>query len=434
MVLNNQRVTRQKRDVPPPQEAEVSPPTSGSDVSSTTVAHADQVLIIAIAASAAVLLVIALVAFMICLKRRRAARRVGQQQEVIPTFMDEKSTEEYFKNQTKPVPSAPTFPTPSKTHHRTRSVPVILSRGEPKDQEGGIGTEGVDQFHQIPLNEGEGEAKGETGFLARGLSRFRASTVASPTTTLHRSVSLNSHHGHSVSMGRSAPIDEEVTQDPSDKDALPTATNLRFSGQRKHSLSKEYSNPSRFNASMSYHTHRKSTSSVVESDTVQCTSPTAAAPSPMESDLAHSTSAPFAVESDPARFTSTSAEVDPKKPSIRPSAESSDESDDDDDTASTVSSDEFDHLPPHQRYQNFDTHNPYRQESDELQDIPSHLPSDSSYDQAITHNPSPMASRSRMSQGIAFMSFAPLQPSRVTRSNQEQNQHNASDTVDAETP
>ncbi|KAG0226131.1 hypothetical protein BGX31_007394 [Mortierella sp. GBA43] len=239
--------------------------------------------------------------------------------------MDEKSTEEYFKGQAVAAPSEPTsFQQPTKSHQRTRSVPVVFG-GESKTQDSKVGTEDVEQLHQVSLAE-EGEDKVKKT-LSRGFSRFRSSTVALPTTALHRSISLN-NHGQSGDTGRSAPIEDDTTQNPSEADALPTENKLRFSGgagQRKHSISREYSNPSQFSTSMSYTAHRKS------------------------------------ISSDPPQLPNIADVPDSKTESSRPGAASSDESDDD--TASTASSDSgLNHLPHHQRYQQFETHNPYQSE------------------------------------------------------------------------
>ncbi|KAG0007107.1 hypothetical protein BGZ65_007289 [Modicella reniformis] len=396
--IYNRVISRHKRDIPPPPVTVVSTP---SDDPSSSVTSTDHVLIISVAASGSLLLVIATILFFVCLKRKRAARRIGERQELSPAFMDEKSTEEYFKDQTTTVTAASALvPSPSKAHHRTRSVPNMFGGGERNDQNSnGIGTEGKDQFHQISLEE---EGKGETGLkksLSRGFSRFRSSTVAVPTTTLHRSVSLNIH-GLSGYISRSAPIEEEAPQDPSDTDALPTATRLVTSeGQRKSSISREYG-PRRFSGSMNYQTYSKSSSS--------------------------------AVEFDPSQFTNTSAVPDPKRPSNRPSVTSSDESGDDD-TASTASSDGFDHLPPHQMHQNFESHNPYpggekqgTDESQELQNVTSHGSS-----QQVTCS-SPMATQTRTPQGIAFQTIAPPLSSRIIHQEGQDLHIAASDAVDAE--
>jgi len=373
-------VTRHKRDVPP----EAVAPPSRSDTSGT---RSDHVLIISVAAAGAVLLIMATL-FLMFMKRRRASQHIGQDQEYIPTLMDEKSTEEYFRRPSVVSASAPTLAAPSKVHQRTVSVPAMFAGSESNQSNKNDTVDNTDQFHQIPLVEPESEDKTIKRSLSKGFARLRSSTVSAPITALHRSISLNSHAPYAF-ISRSTPIAEEVT------DALPTATRLRFpdaENSRKPLGSKEYSNPSRFSLDMSYVPHRRSTSSAVES-------------------------------SNPSSLAALTAMIESKKPIVETSPAASSDESDDDVSDSTASSDEgFDHIPPHQRYQNFESHSPY-------------LGSDEDYNQQeMTHNPLPSAIQNRPPpQGIAFQTTTPPQPSRVLPQRvQEQDSDLASKMVDAE--
>lgn len=315
-------VTRHKRDVPP---VEAVAPPSRSDTSGTRSNH---VLIISLVAAGAVLFVMATL-FLMFMKRRRADQPIGHDQEFIPTLMDEKSTEEYFKRPPAAAASAPAVTAPSRTHQRTLSVPAMFAKSQDQGNKNDT-AENTDQFHQISLVDPESEEKTIKRSLSKGFARLRSSTVSAPITALHRSISLNSHAPYAF-ISRSSPIHEEFT------DALPTATRIRFpdaENGRKPLVSREYSNPWRFSSDKTHVPHRRSTSSAVE--------------------CSHLSS-----------LAALSAMIDSKKPAtmepsaMEPSAASSDESDDDA-SNSTVSSDEgFDHIPPHQRYQNFESHSPY---------------------------------------------------------------------------
>lgn len=310
--------------------------------------NTEKILIISAAACGTLLLVIALILFYICIKRRNATRRrIGQLGEFAPAFLDDEKTDKYYQTSglEKISPVSTRGPTPPcNVHHRTRSAPVAFAKSIRKNSKGSTSKdrhhadrEPSGPFQQISLaaeDDGFVESEDELA-LQRSLStaafRNRASTISVPNpilSTLHRSVSLNSHTNTGY-ISRSPPIDEEHAQDPQDADALPTLTNLRFEeGENLSGASKtrDLVQPNRFSASMAYHTHRGSFSS--------------------------------AMEFDPSRFSTSSVMFDSKHLFPRSGRADSDD-EDSDDASSSSSADGFDHLPPHQKPQSFETHHLY---------------------------------------------------------------------------
>ncbi|KAF9361799.1 hypothetical protein BGX26_011794 [Mortierella sp. AD094] len=392
-------VNRYKRAIPPqpPATAAIAAPTDGaSDPHIEPMMPTEKVLIVSAAVLASLLLVVALILFYVCMKRRNASRRIGQLQEFLPSFADEKMTEEYFKKQNTTISSASTLvPPPTSVHHRTRSAPIAFTKGYYKgrsnsDSKNDDGPE--EEFQQISLAGSYVESEDEIA-LKKSLStgpRVRSLTVTIPSPTLHRSVSLNSH-GTSGYISRSPPIEEESTQDVSDTDPLPTAANLRFAEEScltRSTNSRDHSNSSRFSAGLNYPSYRRSSSSVIEFDLSQ--------------------------------LKTASNMSDTKRHPTRFNAESSDESDDDD-TISTASSDSFGHLPDHQKHHNFETHNPYvgsrdKQESEGAKDTQGTVagPPPSQYIQRhVTYTSPPMLLPIRKVEGIAFKETAQPLPSRI---------------------
>ncbi|KAF9966231.1 hypothetical protein BGZ70_002925 [Mortierella alpina] len=346
-------VTSRKRALPDPPiagivagtiDAASTPPQSTTPPPRNT----DKILIISAATCGSLLLVIALTLFYICIKRRNAARRrIGQLQEFAPAFLDDEKPDKYY--QTSGLEKMSSLSTrgpspPCNVHHRTRSAPVAFAKSIRKNSKSSVSKdrhhadrEPSGPFQQISLaaeDDGFVESEDELA-LQRSLStavfRNRASTISVPNpilSTLHRSVSLNSHTNTGY-ISRSPPIDEEHAQDPQDADALPTATNLRFEeGENLSGASKtrDLVQPNRFSASMAYHTHRGSFSS--------------------------------AMEFDPSRFSTSSVMFDSKQLFPRSGRADSDD-EDSDDASSSSSADGFDHLPPHQKPQSFETHHLY---------------------------------------------------------------------------
>ncbi|KAI8603597.1 hypothetical protein EDD21DRAFT_351712 [Dissophora ornata] len=408
-------VRRYKRAAPPPSPVAVAfaaPSDGTSDASSTNVVRTENVMTITAAVLGSLLLVLALVLFSVCVKRKRAARRISQLQEFMPTFMDEKSTEEYFKKQATAVSSASTLVAPpTNVHHRTRSAPVAFAKGvrSSRDDRSENQTIHGEQLQQISLTESDYAESENKVVLKRSLSRGSRNgtlTITVPATRLHRSVSLN-NHGTSGYISRSPPIDEEGIQDPSDADALPTPTKIRFAegeNSARPSLSREHNNPNRFSAGVGRRSHRRSSS---------------------------------VMEFDPSQFTNTSVMFDSRRLPARTGAESSDESDDDD-TVSTASSDGFDHLPAHQKYQKFEAHNPYvgggdKQEledgNNELEDVTAQgtFLRLQGQERAVYIAP-PMPARTRAAEGIAFRRNEPMAPSRITPSRMHREQGTSPET------
>ncbi|KAI7832608.1 hypothetical protein BC939DRAFT_433843, partial [Gamsiella multidivaricata] len=359
--------------------------------------YSGNILIICAAVLGSLLLIVALILFYVCMKRRRAAHRIGHLQGFLPTFMDEKAADEYFKKQVTALPSASTFvPPPSSVHHRMRSEPADFTKGECVDRTNNNNrSDSSEQFQQILLTEGTYSESDDEIALKGSLlsaSRTRATTITIPTITLHRSVSLN-HHRNLGYTSRSAPMNEESAQDSQDTDPLPTSVKIRFAdGQAptRSSISKQYSSSNMFSASMSYPSHRRSSSSAMEFDLIQ--------------------------------FSSSSTSFESKRHANHPHAVESDESDDDDDAASTVSSDGFDHdhLPAHQIHQNFEEHSPYisdKQVLDEDQEVlryavAQHPSLSFRHSQGIAYSTPPMNVPIRVAQGIAFKGNPPIFPSR----------------------
>ncbi|KAF9990531.1 hypothetical protein BGZ75_001404 [Mortierella antarctica] len=322
--------------------------TSTPPLSTSSSGNTEKILIISAATCGSLLLVIALILFYICMKRRNAYRRkIGQLQEFAPAFLDDEKTDKYYQpsdlEKISPVATRGPAP-PCNVHHRTRSAPVAFAKSVRKNSKSSISKdrhhpdrEPSGPFQQISLvaeDDGFVESEDELA-LQRSLStavfRNRASTISVPNSvlsTLHRSVSLNSHTNTGY-ISRSPPIDEEHAQDPQDADALPTPTNLRFEeGEHISGASKtrDLAQPNRFSASMAYHTHRGSFSS--------------------------------AMEFDPSRFSTSSVMFDSKQLFPRSGRADSDD-EDSDDASSSSSADGFDHLPPHQKPQSFETHHLY---------------------------------------------------------------------------
>ncbi|KAG9326969.1 hypothetical protein KVV02_001919 [Mortierella alpina] len=345
-------ITVRRRALPDPPIAVkfvgTSDATSTPPLSTSSSGNTEKILIISAATCGSLLLVIALILFYICMKRRNASRRrIGQLQEFAPVFLDDEKTDKYYQpsDLEKISPVSTRGPTPPcNVHHRTRSAPVAFAKSVRKNSKSSISKdrhhpdrEPSGPFQQISLvaeDDGFVESEDELA-LQRSLStavfRNRASTISVPNSvlsTLHRSVSLNSHTNTGY-ISRSPPIDEEHAQDPQDADALPTPTNLRFEeGEHISGASKarDLAQPNRFSASMAYHTHRGSFSS--------------------------------AMEFDPSRFSTSSVMFDSKQLFPRSGRADSDD-EDSDDASSSSSADGFDHLPPHQKPQSFETHHLY---------------------------------------------------------------------------
>ncbi|KAF9431538.1 hypothetical protein BGZ76_000184 [Entomortierella beljakovae] len=317
------------------------------------------ILIVSSAAVGTLLLIIGTILFCICMRRRRTSRRIGQLQEYLPTFMDEKSTEEYFKNEASTMVVSP----PINIHHRTRSAPIIALEKAPITQTTNL----VDSDYETALNKS----------LSTG-SRARSLTVTIPSPTLHRGVSLN-NHGATGYISRSPPIEEENGQDVSDVIPLPTVNN-RPKDSKGHNIL------NRLSSGFSSHLCRRSSSS--------------------------------AMEFDPSLFRNAANSADTKKHSTRFEVETSDD-DSDEDTVSTASSDSFDQLPGNQHHYNFETHDPYIYNSESrdinaTHDIISIMPDPQyiQYRDNFTVPPTGLPSRNWV-EGIAFRENNPALPSRT---------------------
>ncbi|KAI1315139.1 hypothetical protein EDD11_001244 [Mortierella claussenii] len=407
-----------------------------------------KIMIVSAAAVGSLLLAAALILLVVCMKRRRVSRRIGQLHDFMPSFIDEKAAEEYFKKQSatstilKPSLPASAF---TSVHHRTRSAPTAflkrvhkhkrsISSAAHTHHNGGYSQgqplQRADQFQQISLTDETYTESEDEMALKQSLSSSgskAATAVAIPSPTLHRSISLN-QNGSSVGCTncRTLPIDEEGGQEEgtSDCDALPTAitatTSLRFAeGESLHkpSMSRDYVNPNRFSAGLGCHSHRGSTSS--------------------------------AMEFDPSQFVTTSVMFDASqrhsssgRSAGGPPIPSSDEDDsEDDDTVSNTSSDDEYHLPPHQMHHNFEFHHPYfgatdRQEPEDDSERDHQVQAQSSTSATIpataiqlhqalqqqqqqrlnhhvTYTAPTMLTPVRKVEGLAFRTSAPVLPSRI---------------------
>ncbi|KAG0203486.1 hypothetical protein BGX28_004239 [Mortierella sp. GBA30] len=351
-------VAPSRRDLPAPPVAvsfEATEDGSPDPSLSNAPSQSEKILIISAAAFGSLLLIIGLILFFVCMKRRNASRKIGQLQDLSPTFLDHEKTK-YFEPSSKLEKLSSSIPGPTppyNVHHRTRSAPVAFAESARRESKGSTSKDRYHPdrapsgpFQQISLTGEEDsyvESEDELA-LKRSLSkpgfRNRASTITIPhaaLSTLHRSVSLNSH-ANTGYISRSAPIEEEIAQDPQDADALPTPTNTRFAESESPpsaSKTRDHANPSRLSAGMGYQLHRGSFSS--------------------------------AMEFDPTCFSASSAVYESKRPFTRAGPPLS-EDEDSDDASSSSSADGFDHLPAHQKPQSFETHHLYNGHGDK-QDI-----------------------------------------------------------------
>lgn len=350
-----------KRAPPPP---DIVPPTPGRGIEPQEhmdlSADTEHVLVIIAAVLGSILLILSLILFYICMKRRRASRRIGQLQEFLPTFMDQEKTESYFKQatSTSSASSAPT--TPSNVHHRTRSAPIAFAKGgkgitqlsRSRDRDGSNGG----NFQQIPLvpeetsfvdSDEEAAMKKSLSMPMVGPTRTRATTVSVPpsatVSSLHRSVSLN-HRSSTDHSSRTPPTDNDFIQDPHDDDALPTG--LRFAEGEMLPVSNSSSNAS-ISRSGGYASSSNRYSVSMEFNNL----PGGPSRFSSTSHLTHS------MDFDPTRFSTTSVMFDAKRLSILSDGVEEGEGqrhEEDDDAMS--SGDDFDHLPAHQKPQNFESH------------------------------------------------------------------------------
>lgn len=318
----------------------------------------EHVLVIIAAVLGSILLILSLLLFYICMKRRRASRRIGQLQEFLPTFMDQEKTESYFKHVTSTSSASSSPTTPSNVHHRTRSAPIAFAKGgkgithlnRNRDRDGSDGG----NFQQIPLvpeetsfvdSDEEAAMKKSLSMPTVGPTRTRATTVSVPpsatVSSLHRSVSLN-HRSSTDHPSRSPPTDNEFIQ-PHDDDALPTG--LRFAEGEMLPVSNSNSNTS-ISRSGGYTSSSNRYSVSMEFNNL---------PGPSRfSSTSHLT---HSMDFDPTRFSTTSVMFDAKRLSILSDGEeegAGERGHEDDDAMS--SGDDFDHLPAHQKPQNFESH------------------------------------------------------------------------------
>ncbi|KAG0330941.1 hypothetical protein BG000_011344 [Podila horticola] len=358
------RAPRRKRAVPPstpPPTIEFVPPTTNKGIEphqqiggmSTDTEH---ILAIIAAVLGSVLLILSLILFYICMKRRRASRRISQLQEFLPTFMDHEKAESYFRNTATSTSSGSSSPkTPSNVHHRTRSAPVAFAKGgkgsmqlskNRSDRDGSNGG----QFQQIPLVpedtpfvDSEEEAALKKSLSTAGPTRTRATTVSVPpsatVSSLHRSVSL-SHHRSTDHSSRTPLTDDDDFARDHDDDALPTA-GLRFAEGEMLPVSNSSSNNS-ISRSGGYSSSSNRYSVSMEFNNLP----------PRFSATSHLT---HSMDFDPTRFSTTSVMFDAKRLSILSGDERGEEEDHEDD-GSVSSGDDFDHLPAHQKPQNFESH------------------------------------------------------------------------------
>ncbi|GJJ74111.1 hypothetical protein EMPS_06469 [Entomortierella parvispora] len=317
-----------------------APPSTSPDQPEPT----SHVAVIVGATVGSLALVMALSIFYCCMRKRRASRRIGQLQRFLPTFMDQEKTAKYFETQGSSSTLVPataakegeqnqekdastSLSPPSNVHHRTRSAPIAFAKGvtdhrnRQLDREGSLG-----QFQQISLISEETVVEGEAP-PRRSVSggRTRATTVnntpisivtttppgAQVVSSLHRSVSLNKHHGPSSPIhSRAGPLEPEQPEEEEDH-------------QEKFAEGESLVAPNRFSALLDFNDNRFSNLSTGSGG--------------LDPDYM-----------DPTRFSSQPIFFDAKRISNQSRSSSSDES---------VSSDEFNkNLPPHQQHHSFHTH------------------------------------------------------------------------------
>ncbi|KAI9236979.1 MAG: hypothetical protein BYD32DRAFT_417522 [Podila humilis] len=355
-------LTRALRKRAPPPPPAVIPPTTDNGIGpheQMDSEDTEHVLVIIAAVLGSILLILSLILFYICMKRRRASRRIGQLQEFLPTFMDQEKTESYFKHATSTSSASSSPTTPSNVHHRTRSAPIAFAKGgkgvtqlnRNRDRDGSNGG----NFQQIPLvpeetsfvdSEEEAAMKKSLSTPMVGPTRTRATTVSVPpsatVSSLHRSVSLN-HRSSTDHSSRTPHTDSDFIQDPHDDDALPTG--LRFAEGEMLPVSNSSSNAS-ITRSGGYTSSSNRYSVSMEFNNL---------PGPSRfSSTSHLT---HSMDFDPTRFSTTSVMFDAKRLSILSGGEEEGEGErghEDDDAMS--SGDDFDHLPAHQKPQNFESH------------------------------------------------------------------------------
>ncbi|KAG0034374.1 hypothetical protein BGZ81_005050 [Podila clonocystis] len=366
-------VLHRKRAVPPPTPSpfttEFVPPTTNKSIEPNQhigglSADTEHILVIIAAVLGSVLLVLSLILFYICMKRKHASRRIGQLQEFLPSFMDQEKTESYFKNAATSSSESSSPTTPSSVHHRTRSAPIAFAKGgkgstqlsrNRADRDGSSGG----QFQQIPLVpeetsfvDSEEEAALKNSLSTAGPTRTRATTVSVPPSatisSLHRSVSLSHHRGTDHSSRTPPTDDDDFAQDSHDDDAIPT-TGLRFAEGEMLPVSNSSPNTS-ISRSGGYASSSKRYSVSMEFNNLP----------PRFSATSHLT---HSMDFDPTRFSTTSVMFDAKRLSILSGALSEeeeggrdDDGDDEEDDSSVSSGDDFDHLPAHQKPQNFESH------------------------------------------------------------------------------
>ncbi|KAI1307044.1 hypothetical protein EDD11_004589 [Mortierella claussenii] len=266
------------------------------------------------------------------MRKRRASRRIGQLQRFLPTFMDQEKTEKYFQKQGSSTtlvgadaPGKDVSP-PSNVHHRTRSAPIVFTKGVTDHRSRQLERdESLGQFQQISLVSEETVLEKEDSEPRRSLSgrsaRVRAATVATPApapvrSSLHRSVSLNKN-------GHQGPISSRA--DPMEAEGEDIAHLGKFA--EGESLVA----PNRFSTLLNFgpptteydnNSNRFSAISIVGVDP----------------------------DFDPTRFSSASIMFDAKRISNMSTMSS-------DDTSSTTSTEEFrNNLPPHQQQPSFHSH------------------------------------------------------------------------------
>ncbi|KAG0091784.1 hypothetical protein BGZ92_011708 [Podila epicladia] len=282
--------------------------------------------------------------------------------------MDKEKTESYFKNAATSSSSSSSSSSPkipSSVHHRTLSAPVAFAKGgkgsaqlsrNRVDRDGSSGG----QFQQISLIpeetsfvDSEEEAALKKSLSTAGPTRTRATTVSAPpsatVSSLHRGVSL-SHHRSTDHFSRTPPTDDDFAQDPQDDDALPT-TGMHFAEGEMLPVSNSSPNTS-ISRSGGYASSSNRYSLSMEFNNLP----------PRFSATSHLT---HSMDFDPTRFSTTSVMFDAKRLSILSAAPSEAKrdghdgdgnDDDEDDDSSICSSDDFDHLPAHQKPQNFESH------------------------------------------------------------------------------
>ncbi|KAG0345641.1 hypothetical protein BG004_003387 [Podila humilis] len=338
-ILYDQRVIFKRAPEDP-----VSDP--GGDASSSP----NKTVVIVAASVGSVVLLLCLALFYICMRRRRASRRIGQLAQFLPTFMDKEKTEKYFQAQGSSSTLVPP-PEPSNVHHRARSAPIAFAKGVTDHRNRQLERDGsMGQFQQISLLSEEYSKDNNDEALRRSTSlgtRQRSSSIAATAapaqvaavSSLHRSTSLNKHRSASPS-GRTLVAEDLYGSPPAGAEVIPGPNNTsRFAeGESVHNNNNNNNNNSH-NMNGPYDSNRYS--AILDFKLNQGLSPDA------DDGLLHHEEDDGTF--DPTRFSTASVMFDAKRISNLSTASS-------DDTMSTSSSDEFKHLPPHQKHHSFHSH------------------------------------------------------------------------------